>query len=141
MKRAMIILGLVVALTIPTAAFAASHRSDHRSGATTTAPKTGATGSAHRSGVAVTMKRSKTVPASYETKTSARPKARTRSGGRPKAATSGGRATSSLKVKRNRTTGTPGIGVTVGQGVGSGASGTPRTEGIALPTSINGIGA
>jgi hypothetical protein len=46
-----------------------------------------------------------------------------------------------MKVKRNGTAGTPGINVTIGQGVGTGAAGTPGTGGVALPTSINGIGA
>ena len=140
MKRAMIIVGLVVALAIPTGAFAAGHRAHHKGAASTTAPKTGAKGSAPRTGVAVTMKRSKSVPAS-KTKASSKPKARTRSGRKPKAKASGGRAKSSLKVKRSRTGGTPGINVTIGQGVGTGASGTPGTGGIALPTSIKGIGA
>jgi hypothetical protein len=136
----MIIVGLVVALAIPTAAFAAGHRAHHKGAATTTAPKTAANGSARRSGVTVTMKRSKTVPASSKTKASSKAKARTRSGRKPKAGVSGGRAKSSLKVKRNRTAGTPGINVTCGQGVGSGAAGAPGTGGIALPTSVNGIG-
>jgi hypothetical protein len=140
-KRPMIIVGLVVALAIPTGAFAAGHRAHHKGAASTTAPKTGAKGSAPRTGVAVTMKRSKSVPASSKTKASSKPKAGTRSSRKPKARASGGRAKSSMKVKRNGTAGTPGISVNIGQGVGTGASGTPGMGGIALPTSINGIGA
>jgi hypothetical protein len=139
MKRVMIIVGLVATLAIPTAAFAAGHRAEHRFGSTATAPKTGARGSAHRSGVTVALRPSKSVLASTKTKASAKPKARTRSGRKPKTTASGGKASSTVKVKRNRTVGTPGIRVTVGQRGGTAASGTPGTGGIAIPTSLNGI--
>src|SRR6266487_6700646 len=114
MKKTLIIVGLVMALAIPTAAIAAGHRSGHRakSGSTTTAPKARAKGSAPRSGVTVKLKSSKNVPGSTKTKASAKPKTGTRSGGKPKASASAGGATSTAKLKRNRTAGTPGVAVT-----------------------------
>ena len=140
MKKTLIIVGLVIALAIPTAAIAAGHRSSHRakSRSTTTAPKARAKGSAPRSGVTVTMKSSKNVPASSKTKASAKPKAGTRSSGKPKASASAGRAGSTVKLKRNRTAGTPGVGVTVAQGGGSAASGKQGIGGLHLPVSVNG---
>src|SRR5207237_1406698 len=140
MKKTLIIVGSVIALAIPTAAIAAGHRSSHeaKSGSTTTAPKARANGSAPRSGVTVTMKSSKNVPASSKTKASAKPKAGTRSGGKPKADASAGSAGSTVELKRNRTAGTPGVGATVSQGGGSAASGKQGIGGLHLPISING---
>lgn len=140
MKKALIIVGLVMALAIPTAAIAAGHRSSHKakSRSTTTAPKARAKGSAPRSGVTVTLKSSKNVPASTKTKASAKPKAGTRSGGKPKAGASAGSARSTVKLKRNRTAGTPGVGVTVSQGGGSAGSGSQGIGGLHLPIAVNG---
>ena len=140
MKKTLIIVGLVIALAIPTAAIAAGHRSSHRakSGSTTTAPKARAKGSAPRSGVKVTLKSSKNIPASTKTKASAKPKAKTRSGRKPAADASGGSANSSVGLKRNGTAGTPGLGVTVSQGGGSAASGGQGIGGFHLPIAVNG---
>jgi len=139
-KKTLIIVGLMIALAVPTAAFAAGHRSSHKakSGSTTTAPKARAKGSAPRSGVTVTTRSSKNVPVSSKTKTSAKPKAKTSSGRKPTASTSGGTSSSSVKAKPNRTAGTPGTGVTVSQGGGSAASGGQGIGGIHLPITVNG---
>ena len=58
MKRTLIIVGLVAALAIPTAAVAAGHRSTPKakSRSVATTPKTKAKGSAPRSGLAVTVR-------------------------------------------------------------------------------------
>ena len=140
MKKTLIIVGLVIALAIPTAAIAAGHRSSHKakSGSTTTAPKARAKGSAPRSGVTVTTRSSKNVPASSKTKTSAKPKTKTSSGRKPSASASGGPSSSSVKVKPNQTAGTPGTGVTVTQRGGSGASGSQGIGGLHLPIAVNG---
>jgi hypothetical protein len=142
MKRILLIVGLVAALAIPTAAVAAGHRSTHKakSGSVATAPKTKAKGSAPRSGLAVTVKPSKNVPASSKTKANAKPKAGTRSGRTPKTAGSGGNAGTSMNARRNKTAGTPAAGVTLNQRGGSGASGKQGIGGIALPISISGAG-
>jgi hypothetical protein len=141
MRRALIIIGLVAAVAIPPAAIAASHGSGHKakSGSTATAPKTKAKGSAQRSGLAITMKRSKNVPATSKTKASAKPKAGTRSGSKPKSTRSAGTASTSVQSKRNKTAGTPRLGVTLNQRGGSAASGKKGIGGIALPISLNGI--
>jgi hypothetical protein len=140
MKRILLIVGLVAVLAIPTAAVAAGHRSTHRakSGSVAAAPKTKAKGSAPRSGLAVTAKPSKTVPAGTKTKAHAKPKAGTRSGRTPKAAASGGTASTSVKSRRNKTAGTPAVGVTLNQRGGSATSGKQGIGGIALPVSISG---
>jgi len=142
MKRILLIVGLVVALAIPTAAVAAGHRSTHKtkSGSVATAPKTKAKGSAPRSGVAVAMKPSKNVPASSKTKARAKPKAGTRSSRKPQAAASAGNASNSVQTKPNKTAGTPAVGVTVNQRGGSAASGKQGIGGIALPISTSGTG-
>jgi hypothetical protein len=142
MKKVMIIVGLVVALAIPTAAVAAGHRTHPKakSGATTTAPKARAKGSSPRSGVTVKTKPSKNVPESTKTKTKAKPKAGTHSGGKPKASASGGTSSSTAEVKPNRTAGTPGAGVTMAQRGGSAAAGKQGIGGIHLPISVNGTG-
>jgi hypothetical protein len=140
MKKTLIIVGLVMALGIPTAAIAAGHRSSHKakSDSTTTAPKARAKGSAPRSGVTLTTRSSKNVPVSSKTKKSAKPKAKTGSGRKPSASASGGTSSSSVKAKPNRTAGTPGTGVTVTQRGGSGASGGQGLGSIHLPISVNG---
>jgi hypothetical protein len=140
MKRILLIIGLVAALAIPTAAVAAGHRSTHtaKSGAAAAAPKTKANGSAPRSGLAVTMRPSKNVPASAKTKARAKPKAATRSGRKPKAAASAGTASTSVKARRNQTAGTPAVTVTLNQGGGSAASGKQGIGGLALPVSLSG---
>ena len=140
MKRTLIIVGLVAALAIPTAAVAAGHRSTPKakSRPVATTPKTKAKSSAPRSGLAVTMKPSKNVPAGTKTKAHAKPKAGTRSGRTPKAAASGGTASTSVKARRNKTAGTPAVGVTLNQRGGSAASGKRGIGGIALPVSISG---
>jgi len=140
MKRILIIVGLVAALAIPTAAVAAGHRSSPKakSGPVATAPKTKTKGSAPRSGIAVTMKRSKNVPASAKTKTRAKPRAGTRSSRKPKAAASAGNGSTSVQTTRNETAGTPAVGVTLNQGGGSAASGKQGIGGIALPISVGG---
>jgi hypothetical protein len=94
MKRILLCVALVAALAIPTAAVAAGHRSTHKakSGSVAAAPKTKAKGSAPRSGLAVTVKPSKNVPAGTKTKAHAKPKAGTGSGRKPKTAASAGTA-------------------------------------------------
>ncbi len=124
MKKELIVAGLVTALAIPTAALAAGHGS---------ATRGKAKGSAPRSGLAIATKPSKNVPASSKSKVSAKPKARTRSGRKPKATGSAGRAKTSLRAKRNRTAGTPGVGVTLTQGGVSAASGKQGVGGLAVP--------
>jgi len=140
MKRILIIVGLVAALAIPTAAVAAGHRSTPkaRPGSVATAPKTKAKGSAPRSGVAISMKRSKKVPASGKTRSHPKPKAGTRSGRKPKAAASAGNSSTSVQTKRNTTAGTPPVGVTLNQRGGSGASGKRGIGGLTLPISVSG---
>jgi hypothetical protein len=142
MKRTLLIVGLVAALAIPTAAVAAGHRSTHKakSGSVATTPKTKAKGSAPRSGLAVTVKPSKNSPASAKMTASTKPKAGTRSGRKPNAAASAGNAGTSAKARRNKTAGTPAVGVTLNQRGGSGASGKQGIGGIALPISISGAG-
>jgi len=142
MKRILLIVGLVAALAIPTAAVAAGHRSTPkaRSGSVATTPKTKAKGSAPRSGLAVTVKPSKNVPASSKTKARAKPKAGTRSSRKPKAAASAGTASTSVKARRNKTASTPAVGVTVNQRGGSAASGKQGIGGITLPISISRTG-
>lgn len=124
MKKELIVAGLVAALAIPTAALAAGHRSTTR---------TNAKGSGPRSGLAVTTKRSKNVPASSRTKLSPRPKAGTRSGHKPKATGSAGKARTSMRTERNKTAGPPGVGVTLTQGGVSTASGKQGVGGVAVP--------
>ena len=142
MKRILLIVALVAALAIPTAAVAAGHRSapKAKSRSVATAPKTMARGSAPRSGLAVTVKPSKTVPAGTKTKAHAKPKAGTNSGRKPKAAASAGTASTSVKARRNKTAGTPAVGVTLNQRDGSAASGKQGIGGIALPISTSGMG-
>jgi hypothetical protein len=142
MKRILLIVGLVAALAIPTAAVAAGHRSTHKakSGSVAAAPKTKANGSAPRSGLAVTVKPSKNVPAGTKTKAHTQPKAGTRPGRKPKAAASAGTASTSAKARRNKTPGTPSVGVTLNQRGGSSTSGKQGIGGIALPISISGAG-
>ena len=142
MKRTLIIVGLVAALAIPTAAVAAGHRSTPKakSRSVATTPKTKAKGSSPRSGLAVTLKPSKNVPASAKSKTHAKPKAGTNSGRKPKTAASAGTASTSVKARRNKTAGTPIVGVTLNQRGGSAASGKQGIGGIALPISISGAG-
>ena len=142
MKRTLIIVGLVAALAIPTAAVAAGHRSTPKakSRSVATTPKTKAKGSAPRSGLAVTLKPSKNVPASAKTKAHAKPKAGTNSGRKPKTAASAGTASTSVKARRNKTAGTPAVGVTLNQRGGSAASGKQGIGGIALPISTSGTG-
>ena len=142
MKRILLIVGLVAVLAIPTAAVAAGHRSTHRakSGSVAAAPKTKAKGSAPRSGLAVTAKPSKTVPAGTKTKAHAKPKAGTRSGRKSKTTASAGSASTSVKARRNKTAGTPAVGVTLNQRGGSAASGKQGIGGITLPISIGGTG-
>jgi hypothetical protein len=43
-----------------------------------------------------------------------------------------------VKLKRNQTAGTPGVGVTVSQGGGSAASGKQGIGGLHLPIAVNG---
>jgi hypothetical protein len=142
MKKELIVAGLVAALAIPTAAVAAGHRSTHmaKSGSVATTPKTKAKGSAPRPGLAVTVRPSKNVPAGAKTKAHAKPKAGSRSGRKPKAAASAGTASTSVKGRRNKTAGTPAVGVTLNQRGGSAASGKQGIGGIALPISISGAG-
>jgi hypothetical protein len=142
MKRILLIVGLVAALAIPTAAVAAGHRSTPKakSGSVATTPKTKAKGSAPRSGLAVTVNPSKNVPASSKAKAHAKPKAGTNSGRKPKAAASAGTASTSVKARRNKTAGTPAVGVTLNQRGGSDASGMRGIGGIALPISTSGTG-
>jgi len=142
MKRILLIVGLVAALAIPTAAVAAGHRSTPKakSRSVATTPKTKAKGSAPRSGLAVTVKPSKNAPASAKTKTNAKPKAGTSSGRKPKTAASAGTASTSVKARRNKTAGTPAAGVTLNQRGGSAASGKQGVGGIGLPVSISGAG-
>jgi hypothetical protein len=142
MKRTLLIVGLVAALAIPTAAVAAGHRSTHKakSGSVAKTPKTKAKGSAPRSGLAVTMRPSKNVPASAKTKAHAKPKAGTRSSRKPKTAASAGTASTSVKARRNKSAGTPAVGTTLNQRGGSAASGKQWIGGIALPISISGAG-
>jgi hypothetical protein len=140
MKRNLIIVGLVVALAIPTAAIAAGHRSSHKAkpGATAMAPKTKAKGSATRPGLSVGLKPSKRVPASARTKTSGKPRAGTRSSRKPKAAASPGRSRTSVRTKPNKTAGTPAVGVTLRPRGGSAASGKHAIGGLALPVPVSG---
>jgi len=140
MKRILLIVGLVAALAIPTAAVAAGHRSTHRtkSGTAAAAPKAKAKGSAPRSGLAATVRPSKNVPVSAKTKSHAKPKAGTRSGRKPKAAGSAGTGSTSVKTRRNETAGTPAVAVNLNQGGGSAASGKQGIGGIALPVSLSG---
>jgi hypothetical protein len=140
MKRTLLIVGLVAALAIPTAAVAAGHRSTHKakSGSIAKTPKNKAKGSAPRSGLAITMKRSKNVPASAKTKTHAKPKAGTSSGRKPKTAASAGNAGTSVQTQRNETAGTPAVGVTLNQSGGTGASGKQGIGGVILPVSVSG---
>jgi hypothetical protein len=139
MKRILLIVGLVAALAIPTAAVAAGHRPipKARSGSVATTPKTKAKGSAPRSGLAVTVRPSKNIPAGAKTKAHTKPKAGTRSGLKPKAAASAGTATDSVQTKRNKTAGTPAVGVTLNQRGGSATSGKQGIGGVALPISIS----
>ena len=140
MKRTLLIVGLVAALAIPTAAVAAGHRSTHKakSGSIAKTPKNKAKGSAPRSGLAVTVKPSKNVPASSKTKAHAKPKAGTRSGRKPKTAASAGNAGTSVQTQRNETAGTPAVGVTLNQSGGTGASGKQGIGGVTLPVSVSG---
>jgi len=124
MKKEFIVAGLVAALAIPTAALAAGH------GATA---KGKAKGTDPRSGLVIATKPSKNAPASARTKVAAKPKARTRSGRKPKTTGSAGKARTSLRAKRNRTAGTPGVGVALTQGGVSAASGKQGVGGIAVP--------
>ena len=142
MKRTLIIVGLVAALAIPTAAVAAGHRSTPKakSRSVATTPKTKAKGSSPRSGLAVTLKPSKNVPASAKTKAHAKPKAGTNSGRKPKTAASAGTASTSVKARRNKTAGTPAVGVTLNQRGGSATSGKQGIGDIALPISTSGTG-
>jgi hypothetical protein len=139
MKRMLLIVGLVAALAIPTTALAAGHRPHTaKSGSVAAAPKTKAKGSAPRSGLAVSMRRSKNVPVSAKTKSHAKPKAGTGSGRKPKAAASTGTASTSMRARPNQTAGTPAVGVTWNQGGGSAASGKQGIGGLALPVSLSG---
>ena len=141
MKKELIIGGLVAALAIPTAAVAAGHGSSSKSKATTAAPKTNAKGSAQRSGLSVKAKPSKTVPAGARTKSSAKPKAGTHSGRKPKTRASAGRSRTTVRTKRDRTTGTSPVQVTLNQGGGGSAgSGATGIGGVDLPVSVSGVG-
>ncbi len=124
MNKELIVAGLVAALAIPTAAVAAGHGS---------ATKAKAKGAGPRSGLAIATRPSKNMPASSTTKVAAKPKARTRSGRKPKATGSAGKARTSLRAKRNKTAGTPGVGVTLTQGGVSAASGKQGVGGLAVP--------
>ncbi len=140
MKKELIIVGLVGALAIPTAAIAAGHGSNHKSkGAATAAPRTQAKGSAPRSGFGIRLKPSKNVPASAKTRTSAKPKAGTGAGRKPNAGTSAGRTRTSVRAKRNQAAGTPGVGVSLNQRKGAKVSGKKGIGGLALPISLDGL--
>jgi len=141
MKKNLIIVGLVAALALPTASFAASHRSGHKakSAAAATAPK--AKGSGARSGVALRFRPSRTVPVGAKTKAKAKPKAGTRAGRHPRTKASAGRTKTTVGTKRNNTVGLPGISVSLNQGVGSSTSGQQGLGGTALPSlPISGTG-
>ncbi len=139
MKKELIIVGLVGALAIPTAAIAAGHGSDHK----TRTPRTEAKGSAPRSGLAIRLKPSKNVPLGAKTRTSAKPKAGTRAG--RNAGASPGRTRTSVRAKRNKTAGTRGVGVSLNQRKGAKVSGKKGIGGIggldnlALPISLDGL--
>ena len=138
MRKKLIAIGLVAALAVPTAAIAAHHGS-----------KTRAKGSTARSGLSVRMKSSKTVPVGARTRSAAKPKARTGSGRKPNTHASAGRSRTTIRTRRNATTGTSPISITISSGGSSGASGTgvgapdvglPDLGGVDLPVSLGGAG-
>jgi len=136
MKRNLIIVGLVAALALPTASFAASHRSGHKtkSAAAATAPKAKAKGSGARSGAALRFRPSRTVPVGAKTKAKSKPQAGTRAGRHPKTKASAGSTKTAVGTKRNNAVGLPGVNVSLNQGVGSSASGQQGLGGTALPS-------
>jgi len=140
MDKKLIALGLVAVLAVPTAAIAAQHGSHSRSKATSTAPRTKAKGSTSRSGLAVRSKPSRTAPVSARTNSKARPRGKTGSARKPKAKASTPRSRTTVRTRRNRTAGTAPISVTINNGGGSGASGTPGVGGLDLPVSLSGGG-
>jgi len=138
-KKELIIVGLVGALAIPTAAIAAGHGSNHKSKghSAAAAPRTQAKGSAPRSGLGIRLKPSKNVPLGAKTRTSAKPKADTRAG--RNAGASAGRTKTSVRAKRNKTAGTPGVGVSMNQRKGAKVSGKKGIGGLTLPISLDGL--
>ena len=141
MKKELIIVGLVGALAIPTAAIAAGHGSNHKSKghSAASAPRTQAKGSAPRSGLAIRLKPTKNVPLGAKTRTSAKPKAGTRAGRKPNAGASAARTRTPVRAKRNKTAGTPGVGVSLNQRKGAKVSGKKGIGGLALPISLDGL--
>ena len=151
MKQKLIAIGLVAALAVPTAAIAAQ-QGFHGRKAATTAPKTRAKGSGSHSGLSVRTKPSKTMPVGARTRSAAKPKARSGSGRKPNAHASTGRSSTRVHTRRNATTGTSPISVTISNGGSSGGSGnsgtpdTPDTPGVPdlgdvdLPVSVSGAG-
>jgi hypothetical protein len=123
MKKKLIAIGLVAALAVPTAAIAAHHES-HKDKANT---------SASRSGLAFRAKPSKTVPVGGRTRSATKPKAGAK--GR-KAHASAARSGTTVRTRRNRTTGTAPAKVTINNGGNSGASGS-GTPGLG---SVGGLG-
>jgi hypothetical protein len=139
MREKLIAVGLVAALAVPTAAIAAPQGS-HDKKATTTAPRTRAKSSANRSALRLRTKPSKTTPVGARTGSRFKPKARSRSGHKPKAHASTGRSRTVVRTRRNRTTRTAPINISVGTGGGSGLSGAPGVGGVDLPVSLSGAG-
>jgi hypothetical protein len=142
MKKQLIAIGLAAALALPTAALAARHASSTRfkPRSAATAPHTRAKSHGSRSGVALKVKRSKTVPASAKTRTRTKPRVKNRSSRKPRAGASAGRSRTAVRTQPNGTAGTPGVTISVGNGGSSGASGSQGPGGIDLPISLNDAG-